>query len=450
VTAAADVWRGLAAGAWHFVECQFTDVAGALKSVVLPAGQVEETLRFGHWFDGSAMEGHARSMETDLLLRPDLASWGSLPWAGPNGQRTARVTCDVLTPDGQPFPGDPRGVLRRAVQEAVVAGLRYEVAAGVQWYLFRPDAAGRSVPLDRGGALDPAPGGRGGPGGGAGIGEEVVRTLEALGVPASATCHAPGPGQHEVLLPRLPALAAADAVLVCKFAVRAVAQRRGLRATFMPVPLAGAAGSALRLRQALTRAAGEDALSDPAGEWELSPPGQAFLAGQLHHLRALCAVTAPTVNSYKRLGGDAGGPRYRAWSRNGPLAAVRLPRRRRRPDPPPLELELRCADPACNPYLALAGALAAGLDGLSGGLTPPPPLSAAGAAGAHPAVAGAALEPLPATLGEALADLERDAPLRDALGPPVYERLVHAKSREWAAYQRQISPWELDRYFESA
>ena len=439
MTAAGDVWRGLEAGAWHFVDCQFTDVAGAVKSVVLPAGQVEETLRYGHWFDGSAVEGDARSMETDLLLRPDLSSWGALPWAGPDGQRTARVTCDVLTTDGQPFPADPRGVLRRAVQEAVAEGLRYNVAAAVQFYLFRPDGAGGSVPLDRGGALDPA---------GAGIGGEVVNALASLGVPAAATSHAAGPGQYEVVLPRLPALAAADAVLVCKFAIRSVAQRRGLQATFMPVPVAGAAGSSLRLRQSVARAGGADALGDATAEWELSPAGLAFLAGQLAHLPALCAVSAPTVNSYKRLGGDGDGPRYRAWSRSAPQAAIRLPGRRRRAEPLPVELELRCADPACNPYLALAAALAAGLDGLRRGLTPPPPLAADW--GARPAGAGGALEPLPAALGEALAELERDGPLREALGPPVYERLALTKAREWAAYQRQISPWELDRYFESA
>jgi glutamine synthetase len=443
VTAAEGVWRGLEAGAWHFVECQFTDVAGAVKSVVLPAVQMEETLRFGHWFDGSAMEGDARSMETDLLLRPDLSSWGALPWTGPDGQRTARVTCDVLTTDGQPFPADPRGVLRRAVQEAVAEGLRYNVAAAVQFYLFRPAGAGGSVPLDRGGALDPAGGGPG-----AGIGEEVVNALEALGVPAAATSHAAGPGQYEVVLPRLPALTAADAVLVCKFAVRTVAQRRGLRSTFMPVPVAGAPGSALRLRQSVARAGGEDALGDATAEWELSPAGRAFLAGQLSHLRALCAVSAPTVNSYKRLGGDGGGPRFRAWSRSGPLAAIRLPRRRHRDEPLPLEIELRCADPACNPYLALAAALAGGLDGLRQGLAPPPPLAAGGSD--RPAGARTALEPLPSSLGEALADLEWDGPLREALGPPVYERLALAKAREWETYQRQISPWELDRYFESA
>ena len=449
MTAAEDVWRGLAAGRWQFVDCQFTDVAGALKSVVLPAGQVEETLRYGHWFDGSAMEGDARAMETDLLLRPDLSSWGALPWAGPAGQRTARVTCDVLTPDGQPFPADPRGVLRRAVQEAVAEGLRCDVVAGVQFYLFRPDGRGGSVPADRGGALDPVGGVSGVAIRSAGVGQEVVRTLEALGVPAAATSHAAGPGQHEVVLPRLPALAAADAVLVCKFAVRAVAQRRGLRSTFMPVPLPGAAGSALRLRQSAARLTGGDALSDPASEWELSPVGQSFLAGQLSHLRGLCAVTAPTVNSYKRFGA-AGGPVYQAWSRSGSLAAIRLPGRRRRAEPLPIELELRCADPASNPYLALAAALAAGLDGLRRGLSPPPPLSGAAAAGGHPATTGAALEPLPGTLGQALGELERDGVLREALSAPVYERLALAKAREWDAYQRQITPWELARYFDSA
>jgi glutamine synthetase len=475
------VLRQAEASACEFIDFQFTDVAGAVKSVVLPTGQLDETLRFGHWFDGSALEGSARTMETDLLLRPDLATWGLLPWPGTRGERSGRLLCDVRTPEGQPFPADPRAVLRRLIADAADMGLDYRVASEVEFYLFRPrpgDARPRPdacrpvpggvtlpsgappfslEPLDRGGYFDMSVHQD------TRIRDEMVQALSDLGVSVQASHHEIGPGQQEIDLPLLPALAAADAIVTCKFVVKAVARRRGLVATFMPKPLSATAGSGLHLHQALLRPEGADAMADARDEHGLSAAGKRFVAGQLAHGRAMCAVLAPTVNSYKRIGRGFDAPSVLVWGHTNPQAVVRVPRaagrrvlpprpghggaRRAAPgDPAPLQAELRCPDPSCNPYLALAVALASGLDGIRAGLSLPAPV--------EPLAGGETDDPqvdvLPGSLGEAIGELEWDPVVRDALGAPVYERLLQAKAQEWEDYRRQVGPWELERYFESA
>ncbi len=464
---------GAASGAFQFVDLQFTDVTGTLKSVVLPARHVAETLAHGHWFDGSALEGAARAMETDLLLRPDLSSWSVLPWPGPGGQRTARVLCDVNTPDELPFPADPRAVLRRALAEAADLGYDYHVAAEIEFFLFRSrPTAGSSTPADRGGYFDLMPGSD------AHFRDEVVQALAALGVPVEGSHHEIGPGQHEVDLPLLPAFRAADAIITCKYVVKTVARRRGLAATFMPKPLAAVAGSGLHLAQVLFGHDGSNALAEPVDEHGLSDTGRAFIAGQLAHARAMCAVLAPTVNSYKRLGRGFDAPSSLTWGHSSATAAIRVPRLALRRDTVPAltpdggrlpsrlpqrhnasaagmaHVELRCPDPSCNPYLALAAALAAGMDGVKQRLQPPPPAVAGmggppGGAPSGPAE-DSPTDVLPMSLGEALQELEWDPVVRDALGAPVYERLLLAREQEWQAYRRQVSAWEIDRYFESA
>ncbi|MDQ3700961.1 MAG: glutamine synthetase family protein, partial [Chloroflexota bacterium] len=384
-------------GACEFVDFQFTDVAGSVKSVVLPARQLRETLRYGHSFDGSSLEGSARLMETDLLLRPDVATWGLLPWLGSGGERTGRLLCDIRTPEGDPFPADPRAVLRRVAEGAAELGFTYLVASELEFFLFHapPAHAGLSAgaarvpagaretasPLDHGGYFDLASHHE------ARVRDEMVHGLSALGVPVESSHHEIGPGQQEIDLPPLDALTAADALVTCKFVVKSVARRRGLAATFMPKPVAHVAGSGLHLHQSLLDAAGRDVLADPLDEHGLSPVGRAFVAGQLAHARAMCAVLAPTVNSYKRIGRGFDAPVFIGWGHTNPLAVVRVPRAVRRRlgtgnlAPPTavaaLRPELRCPDPSCNPYLALAVALAAGLDGIRAQLELPEPVEPA-------------------------------------------------------------------------
>ncbi len=449
-------WLAAHRDAADFIELHFTDVTGTLKSVVLPRSQLEETLTYGHWFDGSALEGGARTLETDLLLRPDLRTWGLLPWVEAAGERTGRFICDVTTPSGEPYPADPRAVLRRVAQEAEELGFRYYVASEVEFFLLRPPRAalqGTTRPLDSGGYFDQPLPQAGRPT------EAMVAALEALGVPVDATHHEIGQGQHEIDLPLLPALEAADALVTCKFVVKSIARRRGLLATFMPKPLVETAGSGLHLHQVLADEHDQSVFFDPAGEYGLSATARAFIAGQLAHARAMCAVLAPTVNSYKRLGRGFDAPSTIGWSDANPQAMIRLSELRgrrwlRRPHTPAgelgtLDLELRCPDPSCNPYLALAVALAAGLDGIRSGMEPPAPLPAPTAEGTPPADE-TQVEMLPVSLGEAIGELEWDPVVRTALGAPVYERLVMAKEQEWQAYRRQISAWELERYLESS
>jgi glutamine synthetase len=464
-----DILSRIEAGTCQFVELQFTDVTGTLKSVVLPAHQLTEALRHGHWFDGSALEGDARSMETDLLLRPDVTTGALLPWSAAGGQRTGRFLCDIQTPEEVAYAADPRGVLRRLVQDASDLGFQYQVAAEVEFFLFqRRQVAGASggaatqphqltaMPASRGGYLDLTPEHD------TQVRNEIVLALESLGVCVTASHHEISPGQHELDLPLLPALQAADAIVTCKYAVKAVARRHGLAATFMPKPLADAAGSGLHLAQVLSRAYDPNALAGPVDEYGLSSTGRAFVAGQLAHARAMCAVLAPSVNSYKRLGRGFDAPSRIMWSHTHPFAAVRVPRvpNRRGSAATPwaravvgaggeataLHVELRCPDSSCNPYLALAVALAAGLDGIRTNAELPAPAEAL----AMSFLNESQVEVLPASLGEALQELEWDPVVRDALGAAVYERLLVACEREWQAYRRQISAWELDHYFERA
>lgn len=467
-------------GVCQFVDLQFTDVTGSLKSVVLPARQVAETLEYGHWFDGSSLEGAARIMETDLLLRPDIHTWGILPWMDVGGQHTARLLCDIETPDGLPFPADPRAVLKRACQDAAELGYHYQVAAELEFYLFRPAREGylniaqlvAQGPSDQGGYFDLAPARD------LNVRDAMVQALAAIGIEVEASHHEIGPGQHEIDLPLLPAVDAADAIATAKYIVKSVARQRGLLATFMPKPLVHAAGSGLHLAQVLQAADGRYVFANALDEYGLSPVARAFIAGQLAHARAMCAVLAPNVNSYKRLGRGFDAPASLSWSRNNPLAVVRVPHlparwRKQRgaaastvprgqsaPPRPPgqpgqldsdmdggefMRLELRCPDPSCNPYLALAVALASGLDGIHTNAEPPAPSDTGGGLRDE-----SQIETLPVSLGEAIQELEWNPVIRDALGAPVYERLLLAKEQEWQEYRRQVSAWELERYFESS
>lgn len=429
----------VSAGRCQFVELQFTDVGGALKGVALPASQVREVLEFGHWFDGSALEGNARLAETDLRLWLDPRTWAVVPWSPAPGM--ARAICTIRTPDGESYPADPRSVLERAVEAAAEAGLRVDVAVEIEFFVFRARPDGSRSPIDRAGFFDTA-GDLGG-----GFREEVARALEALGVPVEGTHHELAPGQHEIDLPAMPALVAADAIVTVKYAVKALARRRGFHATFMPKPLEGVAGSGLHFHQSVRRADGGDVFADELDEHGLSATARRWIGGQLAHARAACAVLAPQVNSYKRLGRGHDAPSAIAWSRRDQAAMLHvtrpIPSRRGPGGSRPVRVEIRNADPSCNPYLAVAVAIASGLDGIREGLEPPPPLVAGDAQ-------ALAAEALPVSLGEALTELAWDGVVRDALGSHVHDRLVTASEQEWQAYKSHVTPWEVARAFDAS
>jgi glutamine synthetase len=431
-----------------FVYLQFTDILGAVKGVTIPASRLEHAFEEGVWFDGSSVEGWARVAESDLYLRPDPTSLALFPWETPPA---ARFICDLGLPNGEGFQGDPRQALRAVLDEAQEAGFDYRVSAEFEFFLFQ-DQGGVREGLAKG--LEPSdaesyysmptekP---------LRLCHEVARTLERCGFSVAATHHEVAPGQHEIDLAEHDALRAADAIATLKIALRAYGQREGLLATFMPKPLSGLSGSGLHLQQSLfERPSGRNAFYDPDGAYRLSDVGRAFVAGQLAHARGMCALLSPLVNSYKRLTGGGEAPALIDWARINRGALIRVPELGA--DGERMFVELRSPDPSCNPYLALAGALKAGLEGVASQLTLPEPIEERPEADseAEAEEAERSADPLPQTLGEAIEELEWDPVIRAALGQSIYERFLAAKEQEWAAYRNHISLWEIENYLQGA
>lgn len=422
------------------VQLQFTDIPGGLKSVVIPARQLPSALE-GVWFDGSAVEGLARVAERDLYLRPDTSTLMVTPW---EARPTARLLCDIEVPEGAQFAADPRGALRRVLDELAQRGLEYRVASEVEFFLFAEAA------IQNGHGDQPRPADASGYFEASGdvasrVVRETVEALEASGIVVESTHHEVAPGQYEIDLSETDALSAADALVTLKWALRALARRAGLTASFMPKPIEGASGSGLHLAQLLRDArGGTDLFQAPDRPYGLSEGGGSFIAGQLARARGICAVVAPLVNSYKRLCGGSEAPARVCWARSSRAALIRVPEVSRSSG---TRLEFRAADPSCNPYLALSVLAAAGLEGMDARLTPPDP---ADRPDGSSELAEEGLDPLPRTLGEALEELEWSDTARSALGQPIYERFLTAKEQEWSAFERHISRWELEAYLHSA
>ncbi len=434
----------------EFVHLQFTDIPGAIKGLSIPIERLDDCLRDGIWFDGSSVEGFARLAESDLYLRPDPTTFAVLPWERP---KTARLLCDLVSPEGEPFPADPRQVLKRALADAADLGYSYRVGAEVEFYLFeeaRPGSSGEpTVRRDGLPLLVPAdarsyfelPSERA-----AGVCQSALRLLQSFGYNVSAAHHEVSPGQHEIDLGEDDALRTADAIVALKHVIRALAAGAGLLPTFMPKPLEQASGSGLHFSQVIAdRTSGANLFYDRFGEHQLSALGRCFVAGQIAHARGMCAVLAPLVNSYKRLIGGDEAPSRVDWARRNRSALIRVPEAT---GPAACLIELRAPDPSCNPYLALAVMLQSGLDGVRGRIPLPAPNEAGDRSTAE--LGEAASDPLPSTLGEALEEIEWDMVVRSALGQPVFERFVAAKEQEWLAYRHHISTWELEAYLESA
>jgi glutamine synthetase len=422
------------------IELQFADVTGAVKTVAVPARRIAAVLADGEWFDGSAIEGLAREVESDMYLRPDPSTFSIME---PAGVPCARLICEVVTPNGEPYPGDGRGTLRALLDSAESAGLGYLVAPEIEFFLFPADAIG---PL----ADDPSSYFERSRGRSRGVELEIVAGLEAMGIRIESSHHEVASGQFELDLPLLPALVSADMVTTLKPAVKELARERGMQATFMPKPLADAAGSGMHTHQVLVDRAGRSVFDDPADAYGLSTIAKAFLAGQLDHAPGMCALVAPVVNSYKRLVPGYEAPVAGSWGRHSRGALIRVPTPVRGDSAPGevfgARLELRLPDPSCNPYLAYTAMLAAGLDGLDRGCELGPPLEEVehGFGGSGHSVT----KPLPASLGEALEALEDDDVITAALGSELLELFRSAKTLEWEAYRRQVTPWERDTYFQ--
>ncbi|HEY9287825.1 MAG TPA: type I glutamate--ammonia ligase [Candidatus Dormibacteraeota bacterium] len=428
----------------RFLDLRFVDVLGSVKSITIPAARLPHAVRHGEWFDGSSVEGFARIFESDMFLRPDL---NTLTISDAEGSATAQVICDLLTPDGERFAGDPRGVLARAMAEAASLGFDYAVAIELEFFLLNSDTqtgqprAGRH---DRAGYFDlPVDVA-------AGVRQEIVDALDRLGITVEASHHELAAGQYELDLGLGNALKGADQLVTLKHAVKAIAQRRGLVATFMPKPIYGVAGSGMHTHQVLNDAGKEsNAFFDRADQYNLSAVAKHFIAGQLAHARALCAVVAPLVNSYKRFTPGFEAPVAISWAQMNRSALIRVPRVSSS-DPAAIRVEFRAPDPSCNPYLAFAAMLHAGVSGIKQKLPLPPPVEENLYAFDPERLARHQLGQLPGSLAEALRHLRQDEVMREALGVHLLERFIEAKEMEWQGYEKQVSAWELDAYLETS
>ena len=422
----------------EFVRMQFTDIFGQLKNVAITASQIGKAVNGQIMFDGSSIEGFTRVEESDQYLIPDLNSFTVFPWRPAQG-RVARLICDVYDTDGAPFVGDPRGVLRRVIQKARDMGFdAFNIGPELEFFLFETDGEGRATTRtgDQAGYFDLGPLDQG-----ESTRREICRMLEEMGFEIEASHHESAAGQHEIDFKYADALDAADKIMTFKLAVKSIARKNGLHATFMPKPLFGAAGSGMHLNMSLFRD-GENLFYDPSDPRGLSRTAYSFIAGLLEHVKGFTALTNPLVNSYKRLVSGYEAPCYKAWSASNRSALIRIPASRGSAT----RLELRSPDPACNPYLAIAACLAAGLDGIQRDLTPPPeiPGNIYEMDAAQRAAFG--IESLPRTLEEALEELRRDPLILDVLGEHVAAHYIAGKQREWEEYQTRVSSWELERY----
>ena len=421
----------------RFVRLQFTDILWITKNGEIPSSQIEKALDGDIMFGGSAIEGFVRVEESDMLLVPDLSTFQVYPW-GDADARVARLICDVHTPDGEHFEGDPRWVLKRTLARAESMGFRMNAGMEAEFFMFRPGVGGdaSTATHDVGSYFDLAP---------SDLGEDarraIVIALEKMGFEVEAAHHEVAHGQHEIDFRYADALHTADNIATFRFVVKYVAQQFGLVASFMPKPIFGQSGSGMHTHQSLFRG-NENAFYDPKGQYELSETALHYIGGLLKHARACTAITNPLVNSYKRLLTGYEAPANVAWSMRNRSPMLRIPARRQ----VGTRVEHRAPDPSANPYLALAVMLAAGLDGIETRADYREPVNENIREMSHRERRRLRIDDLPHDLNEACDELEKDDVICGALGPHVTRHFLAAKREEWSEYMTQISKWELDSY----
>ncbi|MCC6313932.1 MAG: type I glutamate--ammonia ligase [Thermomicrobiales bacterium] len=426
----------------EFVDLQFTDVMGSVKSVTVPVRVIGRVLDRGQWIDGSSIAGFARIAESDMYLEPDLSTYAVLPWTR-GGHTTARLTCWVFNPNGERFPGDPRAALLRQLEKLAKLGYVFQTGPELEFFLFQRDANGvNPSPHDGAGYFDFSTDL------GYTVRKDMVRSLDAMGIEVEASHHEVAIGQHEIDFEYGDAIATADRATTFKYVLKAVAASHGLHATFMPKPVEGINGSGMHVHQSfgfLDRPG--NAFVDTDDPYGLSRVAKHFIAGQLAHARGICGVIAPLVNSYRRLVPGYEAPVYIAWARTNRSALVRVPATRKGLTAA-TRVELRCPDPSCNPYLAFAAMLAAGMDGIINELPLPEPVEENLYHFTDEDLKRRNIPTLPATLGEAIEEMEKDPVVREALGDHVFEHLIEAQTAEWDAFRTHVTQWERDRYLE--
>jgi glutamine synthetase len=425
----------------EFIRFWFTDILGQLKSFAVGREELEGALSEGMGFDGSSITGFNRIEESDMIAMPDPSTFAVLPWR-PREKAVARMFCDVLVPGGGPYEGDPRFVMRRALERARAMGFdEYFIGPELEFFYFRQSELNGGPPevLDKGGyfdltTLDAA----------SDLRRETVLALGELGIDVEYSHHEVGPSQHEIDMRFADGLRMADNAMTYRITVKEIAMKYGIYATFMPKPLFGENGSGMHTHQSLFKE-GRNAFYDPDDEYHLSSVAKSFIAGQLRHAREMSALFAQWVNSYKRLVPGYEAPVYIAWSRRNRSALVRVPMYHPGKEQA-TRCELRCPDPACNPYLTFAALLQAGLEGIEKGYELPPPMETNLYDLTADERARLGIEQLPETLGEAIEEMSKSELVLKALGEHVFTRYVDLKRAEWENYRVQVSPWELEQY----
>lgn len=442
MTTRAEILKAVNKEKVRFLRLQFTDLMGTLKNVEVPRSQFEKALDGQIMFDGSSIEGFVRIEESDMLLVPDYQTFRVNPWMSDDGTRVARLICDIHRPDGSSFEGCPRLALRKQIDEAKKRGYTMVAGTEAEFFLFQKNEQGETLveTHDVGGYFDLTPVDKGEQ-----CRRDIVVVLEAMGFEVEAAHHEVAPGQHEIDFKYAEALLCADNVATFRFVVKKVALDHGLHATFMPKPLVGTNGSGMHCHQSLLDKRGRNAFYAKSGEWQLSKVATGYIGGILQHAKAFVAVTNPLVNSYKRLVPGYEAPTNIAWSEKNRSPLVRVPAKRGMST----RCEVRMPDPSCNPYLALAVMLAAGLDGVSNKVDPGPPVNKNIFTMSHREKRRRRIDELPADLNEALKNLEKDKVVLGALGEHIASHFVHAKRTEWHDFIAHVHPWEQERYLQA-
>lgn len=439
--------KQVAADKVKFMSLQFTDIAGTVKSVDIPIDRLDYALESGIWFDGSSVEGFARVQESDMRLILDPETYVVLPWSDPELRR-ARIFCDIFTPDGEPFAGDPRGLLKRMLKYIKDKyDWEYQIGPEPEFFLYKQSGGDNPhpVPYDVGGYFDFS------------ADDDALRTrvelmdaLKNMGLEVEMGHHEVALGQHEINFRFSDALRAADNVLTLKYTAKAIASKYNLIASFMPKPVYGINGSGMHCHQSLAKGGTENVFYDASNEHLMSEVGLGFIAGQLMHARALSAIVAPTVNSYKRLVPGYEAPVYVGWANINRSALIRIPSGNKDNLAKSMRAELRFPDPSCNPYLAFATMLAAALDGIENKMKPAEPLNNVNIWRlSEEEREKRNIDQLPGSLGQALKALEDNEVIQNALGDFIYPAFMRAKGAEWKEYTTRVTDWEVERYLKT-
>jgi glutamine synthetase len=427
----------------RLIRMWFTDVLGSLKSFAISPAELENALEDGMTFDGSSIDGFGRTLESDVLAMPDANTFEVLPWGdSASGQRAteARVFCDIHNLDSTPFEGDPRQVLRRNLQAAHELGYTFFVAPDIEFFYFSPPEKGQApVPLDEGGFFDLTTTDVAGT-----LRKQTIRTLETMSIPVEYSFHEDAPSQHEIDLRHTDALTMADSIMTFRLVVKEVAASQGVHATFMPKPLESVQGSGMHVHLSLFDG-DENAFYSAEDGYNLSPIAKQFMAGLLRHAAEITAVTNQTVNSYKRLVPGFEAPVHVTWARNNRSGLVRVPVAKRG-NPSATRLEFRSPDPACNPYLAFALMLAAGMRGITEGYELPPEADSNLFEMSDAELNKLGIDLLPQSLSDSLKVMEQSSLVHEALGEHIFEWFLRNKRSEWRAYKTHVSAFEHDRY----